>query len=273
MNPFARFLLTILAVGIALNLAIVLLADRKNWNIEEKNRTDTRAALLARLDLINGHFRQMHLAVEKQEIQEIESESRVTKSSLLVRPYLLGSNTAASTSLGVREIDIPGDVLTLTGVSLDFSRQYGVHTEDAGIFAGRRLLFFREARGNGAVAIGTATSANPQPEQPNVYSFLHEAEMPAILRLFPKQKQATYFELQLRREIYGQLGDPNPQHALDAGLTIHTHESKPVRLERGRTYIATLTQDELTITPDTTFGLLRGMQEELAKQKEDALKP
>jgi len=128
--------------------------------------------------------------------------------------------------------------------------------EDFGIFAGRRLLLFHEARGE-------------DQKEKDRFTFLREPEMPDILRLFPKQEQATYYELHLWREIYGSITDTNPQHAADAGLTIRKLESKPVRLERGRTYIATLTRDQLTITPDSTFGMLRDMQEELARQKEE----
>src|SRR5689334_9783380 len=84
MNPFARFILIILAVGCVLNLAIVILADRHGLQAQSKNSAETRAALDEKLQLLDVRFRQAYIAVERQ---EIESGNKVTRSTLLIRPF------------------------------------------------------------------------------------------------------------------------------------------------------------------------------------------
>jgi hypothetical protein len=193
MAAFVRFVFTIMIVGMAVNLAIVLLANARSQRRQDREYTRQKEALGRLAGEISGHGRRADAVVEAQNVNSL---NHAVETTLLVRQYR-STGTSQSRPLPVVRIVIPGDQLQAGGLMLEFGRMFALDAEEYASLRDTQWVFF-------GMFCGASEEA---PAAPGVaderFTFLRRDEVPELVRLDPEVPQASYFERKLWAYLWG----------------------------------------------------------------------
>jgi len=195
MNSFFRFTLTILIVGILVNLAVVFAANAQSQRRQGIQDAADRAKLKAILDNPDLITRHLDAIVESQ---RFDQDNKAIETTLLLRQYH-SPGIDQSVPNAVQRIVIPGDRLKIYGAILRFSDEFAADAPEFQIMRKKTLVYFTYACGE---------EETPVPHQPDdLFTFMPEWETPELTRLDIFTLRPTIFEVRLWKYIWNHIPD------------------------------------------------------------------
>jgi len=261
MAAFVRFVFTVMIVGMAVNLAIVLLANAQSQRRQDQQYTRQAGDFRTLVEEIEGHVRRADAVVEAQ---RVDARNQVVETTLLVRQYH-STGTAQSRPLPVVRIVIPGDQLQAGGLMLEFDRMFALDMDEYAMLRDRQLVFFGRFCGAGEEA---PTAPGAVDER---FTFMPRDQVPELVRLDPEAPQASYFERKLWEYLWG-LAPDMPRNATypwvsgsaGHGLKATWLEPATIKVRPTHTYTAYVSPSGITLAEDDVgkAGLLDEMMKE-----------
>jgi hypothetical protein len=262
MASFVRFVFTILLVGMAVNLAVVLLANVQSQRRQARQYEQEAARFKALLADIDGHVRRADVVVESQ---RVGSDGTPLESTLLIRQYR-ATGTSQDNPLPVVRITIPGNQLQATGLMLEFDGLFSADVEEYAMLRNTQLVFFGRFCGAGEPAASQPSAADTR------FTFMPRDQVPELVRLNPSESQPTPFEIKLWQHLWTLLPEPpagakwpwvSPSPSL--GLKASWLKPATITVRLRRTYTAYVSADAMiSLSEDEPGipGLLDAMVEE-----------
>lgn len=264
MNPFVRFVFTVLVAGMGMNLLIVLTANAHSARKLSADMAREKAAFADLLDNVDMRLRRADIVVESQ---QVDARGVAIKSTLLVRQYA-ATGSDQSHPFPVERVEIAGNKVAVDGLVLKFDDSFAPDTPALEILRGKTLAYFFRVYGEGEQA--------PAKGPDTRFSFLQQWQAPVLTRLDPRDPRPSYYEQKLWPYVWGIVKDPpatgdggwqQTHHGIDILWTAPAIHA--VTLEH--TYSAYISPMDGTISieedsPSNMPGLLDAMLEEGKKQ-------
>ena len=261
MTSFVRFVFTIVIVGMAVNLAVVLVANARSERRQNRQYQADKARFKDLIATIGGHVRRADIIVESQ---RLDGHDQALESTLLVRQYR-ATGASQKDPLPVARITIPGDLLEATGLLLEFDSRFAPGHEDYEMLRNAQLVLFGAFRGADEPAATQPSAAEGS------FSFLLRGRVPELIRLEPFDPQPSAFESGLWQYLWQALPEPWDAAKPGPGLKVtwlKTEKAIAVTVRDNHTYTAYASTDgTLTLKPDQPgMADLRGEMEREGKR-------
>ncbi|HVX85953.1 MAG TPA: hypothetical protein VH253_14315 [Phycisphaerae bacterium] len=229
MKAFTRLIFTIVSLSIVVALAVVLLANARSSARQQRDLGLEQQRFSDMLHRLDGHFRRADMVADWQ---KIDDDGHVIETSLLVREYRLLD--AGSEPLPVRRVTIPGNVVHVDGMIVNF-----LPTLPQPFAAARNvhLAFFNHLFG----------AAEPSADD---FTFSPRDTVPATVRIH--KDYVTRDEQQFWDYMWGALPDDKknaepPKSAPPPGITFTLLPAASRTVKRGLLYTAAISADGVSI--------------------------
>jgi hypothetical protein len=258
MAAFVRFVFTILIVGSAVNLAIVLLANSQSQRNQDRAYRENADRFTKVVGQIDGRLRRADIVVESQ---RVDARNHVLESTLLIRQYH-AAGSGQNEPLPVVRIVIPEDQLKATGLLLDFvperrRQAEGMPAESDAAFA-RAYPMLNEAQIMlfdlfcGAKETAPAAGSGVSDAR---FTYLDRTRVPELVRLDPRAPQASLYEVKLWQGIWNQVlelprGAALPWVSKKGNLMATWTKPAVITVRRDHTYTAYMTAEGITLNED-----------------------
>jgi hypothetical protein len=270
MSSFVRFIFTIVIVGMAVNLAVVLVANVRSERRQKAQYQRDAGLFHEMVEDVAGHVRRADIIVESQ---RLDARDTALESTLLVRQYR-SRGTSQKDPLPVVRITIPGNKLQVTGLLLEFDSLFAGDRPEYEVLRNKQFVLF------GTFGGADETAATRPGAAGESYSFVVRDQVPELLRLHPQAPQPSVFESGLWRRLWEVIPvvprDARPPLAAsrpDLGVKATWLEPVTIYVRRTLTYTAYIstsmrpdgqTSGELTLGQDLPgmSDLMRVMEEE-----------
>jgi hypothetical protein len=270
MNSFLRFILVVLAAGIAVNLSVVFLANAQSQHRQLLEDEDNRRDLAKLLNDFDQSLRRADVAVESQRITH---DNTILQSTLLVRQYHATGSEESGVTL-VHRITIDGDRLAIYGTLLQFNEFFAEDAPEFQILRKKRLAYFSYLCGE---------DEKPIPNQPDErFTLMPQWETPDLTRLDILKRHPSIYEVRLWRYVWNQI--PDEQHPLPwssnwkNGVNATFMKPSVIAVHLGHTYTAWINcnnesdslswkEDDSTALPHLTDLIVDQMKEQEAQTR------
>ena len=148
MNPFVRFVFTVIAAGMFVNLLIVLTANAHSSQKQAADMAHEKTSFGEILENVDQRLRRADMVVESQ---EVDARGVAVKSTLLVRQYA-ATGSEQSRPFPVQRLTVPGNKVAIDGLVLKFDDSFAPDFPDLQILRGRTLAYFYRVYGEGESA-------------------------------------------------------------------------------------------------------------------------
>ena len=196
---FVRSVFAILIAGMAVSLAIVLVANSTRQKRLLRQTQEEKRQLADILTQADGRIRRLDLVVESQQVHTLAG---VTDSTIVMRQYL-SLGTDQSKPLPVHRLLIHGDKIHVAGMKLKFGPAAFPVDPDYQPLRDRTLLYFTQ--------VGGTSLLPPQPpsaDQP--FTFTPADLPPQLTRLDPSEPRPTFYETRLWQNLWNILLNSQP---------------------------------------------------------------
>ena len=245
---FVRFVFTVLIAGMAVNLAIVLMANSASHNRQLRQTQDQKRQLAEKLALADGRARRLDLLIESQHVRADDS---VIDSTVVMRQYR-SLGTDQGNPLPIQRLVIPGDKIQVAGMKLEFVASSAPEDQEYQFLRDKTLLYFTRVCG--------ASQHAPDPPLPEErFTFTPLGQVPQLTVIDPAAFRPAYFESHLWQHLWDNIPNPPPAEPLPwtsrvtaAGLKVTWIKPVARTLRRGHVYTAYIsTENVVTLEEDT----------------------
>ena len=173
MAAFVRFVFTIMIVGVAVNLAVVLAANSRSQHTRAVQYESQSQQFTKLVGSVDRHVRRADIIVESQ---RVDARNNVQESTLLLRQYR-DVGTGQDHPLPVVRIIISGDMLQAGGLHLKFGSDFVGAGGEYQMLANKDIVLFGLFCGADETA---PTNPNMTDER---FTFLVRDKVPQLLQL------------------------------------------------------------------------------------------